>query len=768
MAVGVPILALALVIAAFLVTTRDADTAEGWVHHTEEVQAAIGETQNVLTEAETGVRGYLLSGDRTWLAPYERARQRVGGSVDRLASLTADNEQQVARVGELRDLAARRLMILDELVAMGGAGRGLDDAGMRLLAEGKSVADALRSLLATMADEESALLAERRALADEATGRSTALVLGVGLAGLVGGVAGAFLLATGVITRIARLRENARRLVDREAALPLAPARDEIGLLSEALAQAGALLAERETALAEARAFLEHLIATGPVLMFRVELPSQATTYMSPNVTAITGYEPGEILADPDWWRKHVDPGDLDAVLSKLAGVAKAGGGTVESEWRLRTKSGEAIWLYNVSRIQYGEDGAPSGALAYAIDVTERKRAEAEREAARAEAEKANRAKSEFLSRMSHELRTPLNSVIGFSQLLEMDGLSDPQRDSVRYIRRAGSHLLDLINEVLDIARIETGRLPLSPEPVLVPELVDEAVGLLRPAAEGRQITIEEVRSCEAHVRADRQRLKQVMLNLLSNAIKYNRDGGSVSVSCEPVADRVRITVRDTGPGISAEGMGRLFTPFERLGAEQSAVDGIGIGLALSKALTELMGGTIGVESRVGEGSTFWIELERVEAPLARLVSPASDESGHARSDRRRILHIEDNAANLKLIEHVLARRPGIELESAMQGRLGLELARVGKPDLVLLDLHLPDMPGGDVLVQLRGDPATRDLPVVVISADATPGQQRRWLAEGARAYITKPIDVPAFLALLDALWTETPGARPVAEGVPA
>jgi protein-histidine pros-kinase len=380
-------------------------------------------------------------------------------------------------------------------------------------------------------------------------------------------------------------------------------------------------------------------------------------------------------------------------------------------------------------------------------DITERKQYQALLEAARREAEEANHAKSEFLSRMSHELRTPLNAILGFSQLLTLEALSDEQHDSVDHVLRAGRHLLELINEVLDISRIEAGRLSLSSEPVSVDDVLREALDLVRPLAQEHDIKVDvEPRQEKLHVLADRQRIRQVLLNLLTNAVKYNREAGSVTLACEPVTPgTLRISVSDTGPGIANDKLSRVFTPFDRLDAEQGDVEGTGLGLALSKGLVEAMGGSIGVDSTPGVGSTFWIDLPQTESWLDReeLQSTGIDQPSLAQA--RTVLYIEDNVASAQLMERIFSRWPDVKLISAMQGRMGLELARQHLPDLILLDLHLPDIQGLEVLQKLREDPATRHIPVVVTSADATPGQIARLRAAGADEYLTKPLDIPAF-----------------------
>jgi PAS domain S-box-containing protein len=405
-------------------------------------------------------------------------------------------------------------------------------------------------------------------------------------------------------------------------------------------------------------------------------------------------------------------------------------------------------------------------------DITEQKRAEGARMAQEA-AERANNAKSEFLSRMSHELRTPLNAILGFGQLLEMDALIPEQQESVGYILKAGEHLLNLINEVLDIARIEEGKLSISMEPVFVHDVLQESLVLVQPLAVRRNIEMKAdlmwMDNC--YVMADRQRLQQVVLNLLANAIKYNRKGGVVTVSCEarephrqgdgsdmpmPAHKMLCIEVSDTGPGLSPDKVARLFIPFERLGAEQGEVEGTGLGLALSKHLVEAMGGSIGVESEQGVGSTFWVELSHADEQVAALelmvTGPLFNipvQVGEL-APTRTVLYIEDNLSNLRLIERILRQLPGINLITAMQGQMGLDMASQHCPDLILLDLHLPDMAGDEVLRRLQKDPRTGSIPVVVLSADANPRQVEKLLEAGARTYLTKPLNVKQLLKILE------------------
>ena len=397
------------------------------------------------------------------------------------------------------------------------------------------------------------------------------------------------------------------------------------------------------------------------------------------------------------------------------------------------------------------EHGDPRYLLGISDDITDRNIAERAAEAARAEAERANHAKSEFLSRMSHELRTPLNAVIGFGQLLELDDLDERQREGVEQILKAGRHLLELINEVLDISRIESGTMSMSLEPVHLGSVLAEALSLIRPLADGAQVSLrgDPSKLGDLHVHADQQRLKQVLINLLSNAVKYNRPGGEVRVdSLAPVDGRVEIAVADTGRGMTAQQLERLFEPFDRLGAESGDVEGTGLGLSLSIGLMRAMGGTIIAESEPEAGTTMRVELEAAPGPADEHAAPigASGKADARSPEERTIVYVEDNLSNLKLVEQTLERLPAVRLIPAMYGKLGIDLARQHQPDMILLDLHLPDLHGHEVLDSLKGDPATRDIPVVVVSADATPTQIERLLAAGAAEYMTKPIDVERLL----------------------
>lgn len=403
------------------------------------------------------------------------------------------------------------------------------------------------------------------------------------------------------------------------------------------------------------------------------------------------------------------------------------------------------------------EDGRLLGVGVVVEDISERKQLESTLEEAREETERASRAKSEFLSQMSHELRTPLNAVLGFAQLLQLlEELPPGGVESVERILSAGEHLLALINELLDIEQIESGRLTTSPEPVDVRQLVAETLELMAPLASQRETDLVNAVPHDPawHVQADQPRLKQVLLNLLANAVKYGPDHNVVRVIAEPAGESaLRIGVRDAGPGISDADQERVFEPFERLVRD---TEGTGLGLTLCKGLVEAMDGAIGLESTLGEGCLFWVELPLVESPIETLEADGGEklvgEPPPAATASRTVLYVEDNLSNVRLIEAVLARRPAVRLLSAMQGQLGLELAAGKHPDLILLDLHLPDIPGEEVMRRLQADERTSGIPVVVVSADATVRQIKRLLAAGASDYLTKPLDVKRLLEIIDGL----------------
>ena len=475
---------------------------------------------------------------------------------------------------------------------------------------------------------------------------------------------------------------------------------------------------------------------------------------VNPALCAMLGLESGELIGKsiPDI-APDTEPQQLRRGIEKVRQD-----GSAIFETRFARADGMEIDL-EVS-VGCGECEEQTWFYAFLRDISERKRAEQALQRAKREAEQASTAKTEFLSRMSHELRTPLNAILGFSQLLKSDPAfpeQSEQHDSLSEISDAGRHLLNLVDEVLDLSRIEQGQLDVRIESVRIMPLVQECLSLMKPIAGDREISMHLEVESNLAVRADRTHLKEVVLNLLSNAIKYNKPKGSVSIkSGETASGGIVIEIVDTGRGIADEQMDRLFQPFERLGDALDGIEGTGIGLALAKKLTELMDGEIGVESVAGEGSRFWIELP--DSGRTRVNNGAGKQDGETAVQvldetepvRRSLLYIEDNPSNMRLVRRALATRPELRLLEAVDGEAGLELARNEHPDLILLDLNLPGRDGLSILREMRADADLSAIPVIAVTANATASDREMGLEAGLDGYVTKPISIPEFIQTID------------------
>ncbi len=489
--------------------------------------------------------------------------------------------------------------------------------------------------------------------------------------------------------------------------------------------------------------------------------PAGILTDVNNQMEALTGCTRDELIGTP-FKNYFTDPQRAENSIKLVLSEKKV----TNYELTARARDGkETVVSYNATTF-YDRDRKLQGVFAAARDVTERKRLDqvlreknVELESSKSVAESANLAKSNFLSSMSHELRSPLNAILGFAQLMESDATppTTSQKGSIDQILQAGWYLLELINEILDLAVIESGRLTLSLEPVSLPEVILECQEMIEPQAQKRGISLTFPRfDVPTYVRADPTRLKQVLINLLSNAIKYNRDHGTVEVTCAMrPAERRRISISNSGAGLAPDKLAQLFQPFNRLGQESSGEEGTGIGLVMSKRLVELMGGVIGVESAVGVGSVFWFELDAAAQPQldanALESTVAATVPVQAGAPRRTLLYVEDNPANLMLVEQIIQRRPDIRLLSAANGTLGIELARRHQPDVILMDINLPGISGFEALRILREDTATAHIPVLAISASAMARDIKLGMEAGFLRYLTKPIRVSEFLAALDA-----------------
>ncbi|MBU3899649.1 MAG: response regulator [Gammaproteobacteria bacterium] len=428
-------------------------------------------------------------------------------------------------------------------------------------------------------------------------------------------------------------------------------------------------------------------------------------------------------------------------------------------ELQVLHSAGAAVWVSLALSCAQGSDGAPVLRMMLS-DISARKlldeslkESNLRLQSACLQADQANRAKSDFLSSMSHELRSPLNAILGFAQLLE-SGTPEPtpdQQASLQQILRGGWYLLTLINEILDLSLIESGKLNLSMEPVCLADNFTDCAAMIAPQAQHSGIRVSMAALNDpCFVQADRTRLKQVIVNLLSNAIKYNRTGGTVDITCRsPSAGRVRISVVDTGEGLSEQQLSQLFQPFNRLGQESGTQEGTGIGLVVCKRLVELMGGEIGVNSRPGIGSEFWFELNQAKPQQATDEHETPAPAPHA-ATLPALLYVEDNPANTELLEQLLARRSDLRLLKAGNGTSGIAMARMHQPAVILMDINLPGITGFQALKILQDDAATRHIPVLALSANAMPHDVDKGLAAGFLCYLTKPIKINALMQALD------------------
>jgi PAS domain S-box-containing protein len=711
---------------------------------------AIGTANDLLSElkdAETGQRGYVITGERAFLGPYLSARADLGGRLQQVRLLTRDDagrrhlDAMAPLIDAKMDELQRVILMVDHHETAAAAAAVSEGRGKRLM-------DSVR------AETRSFIMGEQAELsAHTAQFQSEMHILFISIA--IGSIVSVLLALSLVYLVYREMRNRLKNRVLAETQHLLVLEKET----SERLQQANDAIQASEQMLAVTlQSIGDGLITTDA---------KGRVTLLNPVAEELTGWTQAEAANRP-----------IDEVF-RIINHETRQPGVIPVEETLATGTIHGLANHTVLIARDGSECAVAdscapirdrnravvGAVLVFRDVTKEyaaKRAiqetNAELQKAKAVAEMANLAKSEFLSSMSHELRSPLNAILGFAQIMESDTPppTGPQAVRITQILQAGWHLLNLINEILDLAVVESGKMSLSREPVSLVEVMSECREMMEKAAQERQIATRYPGfDRPVYVWADRTRLKQIILNLLSNAIKYNRERGTVVVeSAEVAPDRTRISVRDTGAGLIPGKLAQLFQPFNRLGQEGGGIAGTGIGLVVTKQLTELMKGTIGVESTVGQGSVFWVELPSALAPqLPSGSAPSAAQSQPLRptgKNQRTLLYVEDNPANLMVVEQLVARCPDLRLVSATTGTLGVEIARTLQPEVILMDINLPGMSGVAALQLLRADPATAHIPVVAVSANAMPRDIKQGLDEGFYRYITKPIRVKEFMDTLN------------------
>lgn len=692
----------------WLALKEERNQARG-VEHTQEVLDSISQIKVNLLLPESIVLGYVISGVEEGLARLPAIKSARETALQRLKDLTADNPGQLKNWSQLSETLNARKEIAQQVILLRQT-EGFDAARAYLIsahveAQRKNTFQIFRS----MEDEESLQLAERHAKLLRA--RTVSIALGIILTLML------FIL---LATTYMLIQRQMRAAVKSQRALEQSSAR--VTTILNTVAD-GILTIDSHGIVETMNLAAERIFGY--------------------TITEVVGRNIKMLMPEPD-------QSEHDSHLMRYFATGKKHIIGIGREVHGLRKDGSVFPIeLSVNEMLLGGERHFTGVLR---DISSRKKSEQALIAARDEADRANQAKSEFLSSMSHELRTPMNAILGFGQLLELDeALSDENKDNVQEILKAGAHLLELINEVLDLAKIEAGHIDLSLEPVEVCPIVAECLSLVNALAHKRGIKLGHKGLEGMSVRADRTRLKQALLNLISNAIKYNREGGSVHIEVQTAeTDRLSIRVTDTGPGIPDARLAELFLPFNRLDAENSGVEGTGIGLTITRRIVEMMGGTVDVKSEVGVGSTFWIELPlesmRCDHDLNGVAAERKTLMSRIEAIQQLVLYIEDNPANLKLVTQILGRREHIRLLTAHTPELGIELALSRRPDLILLDINMPHMDGYQVIEILKSDANLKDIPVIAVTANAMDRDIERGKAAGFVDYLTKPLNIEHFL----------------------
>ncbi len=698
-----------------------------------------------LNDAETGQRGYSLSGNETSLQPYLAARDKVDGHLDELRRLTLIGAAQ-QQLDVLTPLVVGKMEQMTRIVDLRRHLKMTAVLTAESNGEGKRLMDSIRAETGRYIEIEEEALAGYDAKLKSDMRRLFALIVTVSVL--------TFLFALSFAWLIYReSRHKLNELIHLETTHLLKKQEE----LNQELQRTNAIVEISEEKFAiTLNSIGDAVIATDA---------GGRVTLQNPLAQKLTGWALADALTRPieDIFNIISQQTRLPVVAPVRDTLANSTTRGLTNHTILIARDGSECDIAVSCAPIRTRAGHTVGAVLVFRDVTERTRLDqlihaknTELEDARAVADKANLAKSDFLSSMSHELRTPLSAILGFAQLIESGspGPTAGQKRSIDQILKAGWYLLDLINEILDLALIESGKLSLSIEPLSLADVMHECATMIEPQAHKRGVSVTFPRfAAPCFVKADRTRVKQVLINLLSNAIKYNAEGGTVIVTCTtPMPHRVRVAVKDTGAGLPAEKLAQLFEPFNRMGKEEDTSEGTGIGLVVSKRLVELMDGVIGVASTVGKGSEFWIDLNvttDTQAAAARHAMPARLPA-QPDAPLRTVLYVEDNPANLMLVEDLIARRPDLRLLSARDGASGIEMALASMPDVILMDINLPGISGIEVLRILTEDPTVTHIPVIAVSANAMPRDIEKGLQAGFFRYLTKPIKVNEFMDTLD------------------
>jgi PAS domain S-box-containing protein len=733
--------ALLLGIAGSFWAFRQIEEAGAARKHSFGVIESANELLSELRDAETGQRGYVLTGDKNFLEPYSAVRDGIDDRLDDLRKsifIVAARKHAVAlaplidaKMAELaRVIELRRRNDITAAIATVRAGRG------------KRLMDSIRVEIRGLVQIEEGALARHDADFQADMRRLFALIEIASLTVLLLALSFAYLIYR-------ETQQQLKNIVHLETKHLL-----EIQeKTNQQLQQANVTLQVSEEKLAVTlNSIGDGVIATDA---------EGRVTLLNPLAERLTGWPRAEAVGVPVNEIFHI----VNQETRKPAAVPVAetlAHGTIQGLANhtvlIARHGGECAIADSCAPIR-DRDGRVAGAVLVFRDVTKEYAANAEVLTAKSAAEKASLAKSDFLSSMSHELRSPLNAILGFAQLLDSASPppTAPQKGNIAQILKAGWHLLTLINEVLDLAVVESGKMSVSMEPVSLAEVLSECRAMMEPQARRRGISMTFTKlDIPCFVLADRTRVKQVLINLISNAIKYNRERGTVEVKYGAAGpERVRISVKDAGAGLSSEQLSQLFQPFNRLGQESGAEEGTGIGLVMSKRLVELMGGSVVAESALGVGSVFWFELSSSAAPQLPVNGAEPEAAAPAKVHRgaasRTLLYVEDNPANLTLVELLIARRPDLRLLTAVNENVGIEVARANQPDVILMDINLPGISGVEAMKVLREDPVTAHIPIVALSANAMPSDIKKGLEAGFYRYLTKPIRVNEFMETLDA-----------------